>query len=467
MSSAIALIDCNNFFVSCERLFRPDLEHTPVVVLSSNDGCVVSRSDEAKSLGIAMGTPFFKVRDVCTGNGVAVFSSYFDLYRDLSRRVMHTLRRFSDTLEVYSVDEAFATLDAGKRIFSEGVHGTADIEYVYERARTLRETVLMETGIPVSVGVAATKTLAKVAVHYAKPRRGGDGTYVLATVDEVATALGSLPVGEVWGVGFRLTPVLKRLGVHTAADLVARDDQWIRKRMSIRGVRTVHELRGIGCFEFGEVPAVRKTLLHSQSFGTPLYDLSALRAAVAFHARKVAEVLRAEEVVACSLSVTIRTSRHRAGGRYAAFDSDVLSLHTNDTLDLVAAACAILTRIYRPGFAYAKAGVMVSDIIPEAAAQSRTLFGLPTNPRRALMTVVDTLRMKYLPAQAGGAAKGHTPFVVTDRHGHVSHDAAPLMTAAELLPPAAHTHAWHARHDLLSPQCTTRWSDVPRIPFQH
>ncbi len=320
VNTAIALIDCNNFFVSCERLFRPDLVGKPVVVLSSNDGCVISRSDEAKVLGFKMGEPYFRVRELCDARGVAVFSSNFDLYRDLSRRVMTTLRRFSDEVEVYSVDEAFLTVDAS-RLPRPEPHGV--VRRAVEWGVEVRGTVLCEVGIPVSVGIAPTKTLAKVATHYAKHSvygcpvsrvhegiehngvveheshaRPGRGVCVL--MDEVsrARALEHLPIEEVWGVGFRLAPTLRALGIDTAGKLVAKDDAWVRKRMSVCGLRTVHELRGTMCFQVGESREIRKTLLHSRSFGKPVRDLFALRAAVAYHARKVAETLRREHVVA-------------------------------------------------------------------------------------------------------------------------------------------------------------------------
>jgi len=411
----LALIDANNFFVSCERLFRPDLAARPVIVLSSNDGCVISRSEEAKALGFAMGEPYFQVRDRCRTHDVAVFSSNFALYRDLSRRVMSMLRRYTDEVEVYSVDEAFLALDPRGGAFEE-------------QARLIRGAVLREVGIPVSIGVARTKTLAKVATRFAKPKHGGSGIHALLELYERTVALEALPVREVWGIGVRLAPMLERCGVTTAGVLMRMDDAWLRKHMSIRGLRTVYELRGVRCFEVGEGSELRKSLLHSRSFGHPVYKRSELRASVAYHARKVAEVLRAESAQAREVYVQIRTSGH-IECRYSAFDGDVLPLHTHDTLTITRTALAVLERIYRPGFPYAKAGVLVRDIIPDDVMPIRTLFAEESDPRRPLMEELDVLRHRF-----GDVVRVGVEGVAKE---------------------------WHARHTRLSPAYTSMWSDIP------
>ncbi len=502
--SFLSLIDCNNFFVSCERLFRPDLAGKPVVVLSSNDGCIISRSEEAKALGFKMGEPYFKVRERIAQHGVSVFSSNFDLYRDISRRTMETLRRFSDEVEVYSVDEAFLAIsspcatekecekrglalyrESAKPLFSHSfcpthskterhhIHGLRN--RVFEWGCEVRNTVLREVGIPVSVGIAPTKTLAKVATHFAKhpvrgahPYAGADsdvkphthtnsayetGRRILHTspvcespihiphtgvpgvcvlTDEAARtqALDLLPVEEIWGVGFRLAPALKALGIDTAGKLVQMDDQWIRACMSIKGLATVHELRGMRCLDVGEDTTLRKSLLHSQSFGKPVSGLADIRAAVAYHARKVAETLRTEHAAARTVSVLIRTSRHRSDARYAAYDSDTLPVHTNNTLELVSQALGVLTRIYRPGLPYAKAGVQVSDIIPESAIQPATLFGETPRDSQPLMQALDELRARFGPDVVRTGAEGMQK-------------------------------KWAARHELLSPRHTTKWGEIP------
>ncbi len=503
MLSPITLIDCNNFFVSCERLFRPDLVGRPVVVLSSNDGCVISRSEEAKALGVKMGEPYFKVKDACMKHGVTVFSSNFDLYRDLSRRVMHTLRSFSDDVEVYSVDEAFLTrtsLKAPSALspsscglspysqYDSSPHSSAPCIWgldrcsgggctkhemceLYAWGQLIRSTVFREVGIPVSVGIAPTKTLAKAATYFAKhasraygngERRSMGGEYeneatvphtnsayetqshapytntlctqgVCVFMDEAARtqALNILPIEEVWGVGFRLAPKLVALGVDTAGKLAAMNDAWIHKKMSIRGLRTVEELRGKRCYKIGEDTELRKSLLHSQSFGRPVKDLPALRAAVAYHARKVAETLRAERAAARSVHVTVRTSRH-GQVRYAAGDMDILPAHTNSTFELVSQALAVLTRIYRQGFPYAKAGVMVTDIVPEGAVHPVTLFGAVPGDVQPLMKAWDELRHRYGPNVVRLGVEGKQT-------------------------------AWAARHGLLSPRYTTDWKEIVMV----
>jgi DNA polymerase V len=425
----IALIDCNNFFVSCERLFRPDLAHKPVLVLSSNDGCVVSRSEEVKILGIKMGEPYFRVKTVCEKNGVAVFSSNFDLYRDLSHRVMHTLRGFSDTVEVYSVDEAFVV---------PPTHGTeSDLQ---EWASTVRRTVLTDIGISVSVGVSHTKTLAKVATHLAKQRARSQvveltqqkGVEVLLDQASINAALTLTPIGEVWGIGFRQAPMLMRLGVRTAYDLTRMSDMWVRERMSVCGLRTVHELRGVSCFDVGEHATLRKSLLHSQSFAHTVQDFATVHGAVVYHARKVAEILRAEGAITREVGVLIRTSRHGSHERYAAFESDMLLLHTNDTLTLTTAVCAILARIYKPGFPYAKAGVLVRDILPQGATPSHTFFGEREDARMPLMRTIDTLRHRY---------------------GDIIHIASEKNKKDD----------WHARRQRISRGYTTSWDELATV----
>jgi len=442
-SSYIALVDCNNFFVSCERLFRPDLLHKPVIVLSSNDGCVISRSNEAKLLGFKMGEPYFKVKEQCVRHNVAVFSSNFALYRDISRRVMHTIRRFSDEVEVYSVDEAFVGVSLPQRH-----EVTSAVVYLAAFSEGVRTTVLEEVGIPVTVGVAPTKTLAKVASHLAKEAQKallaggtlaayrvvgvwGEGVGGIADERTRTHALTATPIEEVWGVGFRLAPRLREVGVATAHALQAQSDLWVQKRMSVCGLRTVLELRGTRCFGVGKDHELRKSLLHSQSFGTPVRDWTALRSAVAHHARRVAETLRAEEACAREVSVLIRTSRHRTSGRYAAFDTERLLVHTSDTLTITQAACTVLTRVYRAGFLYTKAGVSVRDIVPEGSVPGTTLFGETSEARAPLMQALDAMRHRF-----GDVV-------------HVGIESAPVR--------------WQPRHKLLSPAYTTNWNNIPRV----
>lgn len=428
----VALVDCNNFFVSCERLFRPDLLHRPVIVLSSNDGCVVSRSNEAKYLGIAMGEPYFKLKDRCRTHDVVVFSSNFPLYLDISRRVMHTLARFSHTVEPYSVDEAFLLPPLITRVLLE--RWMLDV----------RAALFREVGVPVSVGVARTKTLAKIATHCAKmadraaPHGSGQGahvtslergTCVLIDTHETVAALRSTPIEEVWGVGMRLAPVLRDVGIKNAHDLACADDAWVRTRMSVRGLRTMHELRGLSCFPVGEQTPVRKTLLHSRSFGTPASDRATLARAVTYHARKVAETLRTEQLAASTVRVFLVSSYE--GKRAVWHVSETLTVPANDTLTFTGIACGMLDRVYRSQVRYIKAGVLAQGIVPEERVPAHTVFGEAVGPRASLMRELDTLR---------------------NRMGDV------VRVATE-----CGSTSWEARHAMCSPRYTTTWEDVVRL----
>ncbi len=430
----IALVDCNNFFVSCERLFRPDLAKKPVIVLSSNDGCVISRSNEARVLGFKMGEPYFSVKETCVTQGVAVFSSNFPLYRDISRRVMHTLARFSEHVETYSIDEAFLEPPI------------TSCEPLEQWACSVRRALLTEVGVPVSVGIAKTKTLAKIAVHSVKKidrllqAYGNDtsdrrvferSVCVLTDPDRIARALSETPIEDIWGVGARLAPVLRAAKFSTAYDLVGANDAWVRARMSVRGLRTVCELRGSVCFPVGESTSIRKTLVHSQSFGAPVYDHVTLARAVAHHARKSAEILRAERVVASTVRVCLFGVRGKQRDVWQASES--LTVPTNDTLTLVRATSDILARVYRAQVRYTKAGVFVEGIVHEESVPSDTLFGEATRPRVSLMRELDELRHRLGAVIRVGAECGSTP--------------------------------WKARHTLLSPHYTTAWSEVVRVRF--
>jgi DNA polymerase V len=419
---AVMLVDCDNFFVSCERLFRPDLKKVPVLVLSSNDGCAISRSNEVKKMGIKMGEPYFNVRNICERNNVAIFSSNLELYKDISHRVMSVLKRFSNTIEVYSIDEAFLELDCD----SKDVHENDLLHY----AKKIYTTVLHEIGIPVSIGVSHTKTLAKVAAHIAKPKFGGEGCVVLFSSSDVDEALQTIDVGEVWGIGKKYSTKLNTLGIQTAHDLVMKNEEWILRQTNVLGLRIVTELKGQQCFKIGENIGIRKSLMSSQSFGRKIFSYDEICSAIAHHARIVAEMLREEEVMAREVSIVIRTSQHK-GMYFSAHDSEILSVHTNDTLTIVKSALTILARVYKSGFGYAKAGVLVKDIIPEGAQAVSTLFEKETNKNDSLMKILDTLQYKY---------------------GSV------LKVATEI-----QKKNYQARREYLSPRSTTRWSEVCKI----
>ncbi|HPE65934.1 MAG TPA: Y-family DNA polymerase, partial [Synergistales bacterium] len=296
----LALCDCNNFFVSCERLFRPDLEGRPVVVLSSNDGVIISRSNEAKTLGIKMGEPYFRVRAFLERRGGAVFSSNFQLYEEISARVMEVLRRSTPSIEVYSVDEAFLELPPAAR------------ERPVEWGRELRAAVLKETGIPVSVGVAPAKTAAKLAAERGKKRPETGGVFALLPGEAWDDILRDVPVEDVWGIGRQWSDFLRRRGVSTALRLRDTPDDWLEKYLGVRGLRTAWELRGIRCFPIEEYEKPQKSIHSSRSFSTPVRSRESLAEAVTEFALTAGRRLRSQRSLAGCLSVSISTSRFRS-----------------------------------------------------------------------------------------------------------------------------------------------------------
>ncbi|MFN7622623.1 MAG: Y-family DNA polymerase, partial [Acidobacteriota bacterium] len=286
MGRAVILVDANNFYASCERVFDARLVGKPVVVLSNNDGCVIARSAESKQLGIAMGEPFFKVRDLIQAHGVIVRSSNYELYGDMSARLMDILEQFSPDLEVYSIDEAFLEVEAGSAAALESL------------GREIRERVRRQTGLPVSVGIAGTKTLAKVANHLAKKSSRASGVLNLVDSPHLDLALERTPVDEVWGVGRRQAVKLRAYGILTARGLREADDDWIRRKMTVVGLRTVHELRGIRCLELGRSHAHQHSLVVSRSFGNVVWTFDDLREAVAYFTARGAEKLRKRRLAA-------------------------------------------------------------------------------------------------------------------------------------------------------------------------
>jgi DNA polymerase V len=347
-----ALVDCNNFFVSCERVFRPDLERKPVIVLSNNDGCVISRSEEAKALGIGMAAPFFEVRPLVVERGVIALSANHELYVDLSRRVAAVLRRHAPTVEEYSIDESFLTLPDG-----------ADLP---ARARALRAEVALWTGIPVSVGLAPTKALAKLASDKAK-KAGG----VLSLLDPAVRArlLAGTPVEHVWGIAKRSALRLAEHGVSTAADFADLDDAVIQKTLGVGGVRLAHELRGTSCLTLAAAAPERQSMTVSRSFGRPVGSLAALEGAVASFAANAAERARRHGLKAGALSVFVGW---REDGRPAGDDAGLRLPPTDDTAVLIRAAKELVGRLFVEGRAFRKAGVVLGAL--EAADSGQAEF---------------------------------------------------------------------------------------------
>ena len=376
-----ALVDCNNFYASCEQLFQPQLRGRPLVVLSNNDGCVVARSAEAKALGIGMAVPWHQLADLARRHRVVALSSNYVLYADLSARVMQVLSAFSPRQEVYSIDECF--LDLG------GAHHDP-----LAISRRLRQEVARLVGLPVSVGLGTTKTLAKLANHLAKKRPQYDGVCTLEGLSSAAleALLGSIPVGEVWGVGPRLQQRLTAEGIGTALALRRVDPERIRVRYSRALERTVRELRGELCHGFLQGGAPRQQILSSRSFGALIADLAPLEEAVTAYVTRAAEKLRAQGSVAGAVGVFLRTNPHRTDlPQYAPSRQQPLA-PTADSRLLAATASALLQQLYRSGYRYQKAGVVLTELQPAATAQAG-LFDDPaaTVRSQALMAALDRI----------------------------------------------------------------------------
>lgn len=349
MKPVIALVDCNSFFVSCERVFQPHLEGKPVIVLSSNDGCAIARSPEAKALGIQMGSPLFKIQDIVKRNHVKVISSNFSLYGDMSSRVMETLKGFSHSLEIYSIDEAFLNLSIFPKddLFSYGC--------------LIKKTVKLWTGIPISIGIGPTKTLAKIANHLAK--KHPSGCCVLLEPEKIHTALSQFPLQDVWGVGFQWSKKLSHLGLKTASDLAQADPQNIRKTFNVVLARTALELKGTPCLHLEEIYPPKKSLISSRSFGIPVTSFEILREAVSFHASSLAHKLRQQQSLSYALNVFIHTNRFQKGETYYSNTYVIpLLFPSQDTAVLIKAAISGLEKIFKSGFFYTKAGVMALQI---------------------------------------------------------------------------------------------------------
>jgi DNA polymerase V len=361
--SRIALVDCNNFFCSCERVFNPALQGKPVVVLSNNDGCIISRSEEAKALGIPMGAPLHEQQEVIRKHGVRVFSSNYTLYGDMSARVMSILREEVPTIEVYSIDEAFLGLPSN---FTE------------ENARALRAKVLQWTGIPVCIGIGTTKILAKLANRHAKKNRDiTGGVFDLDHYPGPDGIMASTPSDGLWGVGRNLAQRLKGMGITTALEFKQADPAAIRGSMGVIGERMLRELNGIPCLELEEMPPDKKGVMASRSFGSPVESLEELEEALANHVSRAAEMIRRHGLLATRMEVFLRTNRFRKEDpQYSPGVGITLDRPTNATGEFMATARELLHRIYRPGYRYKKTGVQLANLVSEEEYQPE-LFDRP------------------------------------------------------------------------------------------
>ena len=379
------LVDCNNFFVSCERVFRPDLIGKPVVVLSNNDGCVIARSNEAKALGLKMGDPLFKVRGLLEREGVAVFSSNYTLYGDMSRRVMSLLSRYTPRQDIYSIDECFLDLS-----------GMGNGEKLHAYGKEIVRTVSKGTGIPVSMGIAPTRTLAKVASKFAKQYAGYQGVAVIDTAERQAKALRLFDVGDVWGIGRRMSQRLAAAGISTAWDFTQRRADWVKRQFTVTGLRTWKELRGTPCIEPEELP-LQRSLCTSRSFSDQgISDHALLEEAVANFAGECARRLRERQACARQLIVFAYTSRFRTDESSDVIQQNVsLTVATNDPRELIKAALNGLRAHYKEGiYWYKKAGVVCYDLVSAGAVQTHLFDTVDRTRQKKLLEAIDTINQK-------------------------------------------------------------------------
>jgi len=379
----IALVDCNSFYVSCERLFNPSIIKKPVIVLSSNDGCVISRSTEAKALGIKMGEPYFKVEKIVKKNDVKVFSSNYSLYGDISRRVMKTLKQFSPKIEIYSIDEAFLNLSSIKD------------EDLLEYGNKIRKTVLKWTGIPTSIGIATTKTLSKAANHIAKKEQSG--VVNLINSKQIDKILSEININDVWGVGRQLTKFYIKNGIYTAYQLKNMHNNWIKKNTNVFGSRTAMELKGISCTSLEIYQEKRKNCCVSRSFGRKVTKLEELSESITTHCLNAAEKIRLDNQTTKRITVFIRTSPFQKDKNYYANSKDIdLPIRTNDSIELVKQALIALKYIYKKGYKYQKVGIILSGLNDVDIYKKNLFSSINSEEKRIkLMKAIDYTNIKY------------------------------------------------------------------------
>ncbi|MEI7784632.1 MAG: Y-family DNA polymerase [Betaproteobacteria bacterium] len=418
MIEQLALVDCNNFYVSCERLFRPDLEGVPMVVLSNNDGCVVSRSNESKALGVKMGQPWFECKELADQHGILAFSSNYELYADISNRVMSTLSGFSPSQEVYSIDECFVDLT--------GIPKLREVSYA------MRQRVATWVGMPVCIGIGPTKTLAKLANHVAKkhPRSKGVFNYNALGAEQKSRLLGQLPVEEVWGVGRRLTQKLALHGVQTALDLREAHVPTLRSEFGVVMEKIQRELQESACIGMEEMQPDKQQIISSRSFGSMVTELPVLKDAVSTFVANACAKLRAQSSHAAVIQVFLQTNRFRRDlPQYMPSLAVPLPHPTNDSLEVSRWAGLLCERMFKAGYQYKKAGIMLSDISPVTHQQGDLLEAAPAGNSR-LMQALDSLNHRY----GRGAVKVSTQGAYKD---------------------------WQMRQERKSPCYTTRWEELP------
>ncbi len=419
MSQIFALCDVNNFYVSCERAFNPALENKPVIVLSNNDGCAVARSNEVKSLGIKMGAPLHQIQDLVNQHQIQVFSSNYRLYGDMSNRFISILEQFTDQVEVYSIDEAFLGF-SGFHHHNLGKH-----------TREIVKTVKRGLGLPICIGVAPSKTLAKIANHYAKSLAVPGGVLGLFSEYNIANALKNLPVTEIWGVGRRLSERLNRIGIKTALQLRDADEKTLQRQFSVNMSRTILELRGQSCIPLEEDINKRKQIVCSRSFANKSDDFNLLRQATSYHVTRACIKLRQQQSMAKSLTLGIRTNPFSEQDRqYSNSISVVFPEATDDTSTMLKASYQALRKIYRDGYLYKKVSVMLDGLVDATSHQADLFNRTPSNPK--LMNTLDNINQSM--------GKGTLQF------------------ASE-----GFSKSWVMRSERRSPDYTTNWTELPSV----
>lgn len=419
MQKLLALVDCNNFYASCERVFNPRLQGKPVIVLSNNDGCVIARSNEAKELGVGMGVPVFKIEKLISDQHIAVYSSNYSLYGDMSQRVMEVLSQHTPEIEIYSIDEAFLDLSGFE---SRGLDSYA---------HQIRNTVKQWTGIPVSIGIAPTKTLAKVANYFAKRDPDKKGVCNLSHPSDWKEALAHIPIDKIWGIGPSYQYLMGLYGIKTGLDISHASPGWIRKHMGIVGVRMLEELQGNPCLDLDLSPAPKKGICSSRAFGKRVEDLRELEEAVATYIARAAEKLRKEHLATGVLTVFITTDPFR-DNFYSNSSTVTLPVATNFTPELAHYALRELREIYREGFLYKKAGVYLQDLVSENRVQQNLFDSMDRTGGARLMKTMDRLNFLMGEGTIKLAAQGLSP-------------------------------QWKTKFLQRSPRYTTHWDEILRV----
>lgn len=418
----IGLCDCNNFFVSCERVFDPSLEGRCVLVLSNNDGCVIARSNESKALGVKMGQPVYQIKSLIAEHNIALLSSNLQLYGDMSARVMATIRKDRPSMEVYSIDEAFVD-------FSD-----FEIEQLQSVGRQMVKRVLRDVGIPISIGIAPTKTLAKIASKLCKTYPKLEGCCVMHKAQDIKKVLSTLPIEEVWGIGRRYTKILHGYSIKTAAAFASLNEDWVKTQMNISVMRTHKELNSVPCIDFEHRVADKQSIMVSRSFTSEISELEALREPISTFCSQAAEKLRRQNSVAAQLMLFIRTNHHRED-KAQHYDSQMVRFisPTDSTLVMIKGAMNALNQIYRKGYGYKKVGVVLHSIMPNSGVQNSLFDNMEQKSKhKELMKTIDGINATF--------------------------GKASIKIASNAPKESSHSSKEH-----LSPNYTTQWSDILRV----